>query len=129
MGAQSRPQGRRPAPQVSSRYFHLAGLWSRGGNSDHHQSDSGPQTATCPSYCSPAAIPSSGCSQFKVTGRAPASLDNRLLATRMEPASPASPLGELTIKLVRGDDGAWAQFHRDYGPGIFRQLLAATRGD
>src|SRR5262249_4953198 len=24
---------------------------------------------------------------------------------------------------------AWSRFHRDYGPAIFRQLLAATRGD
>jgi len=31
--------------------------------------------------------------------------------------------------LARGDDAAWMQFHREYGPAIFRQLLAATRGD
>jgi RNA polymerase sigma factor (sigma-70 family) len=48
---------------------------------------------------------------------------------RMEPAAAPSPLRELTIGLARGDDPAWAQFHRDYGPGIFRQLLAETRGD
>jgi RNA polymerase sigma-70 factor (ECF subfamily) len=42
---------------------------------------------------------------------------------------PASPVRELTAALARGDDSAWSQFHRDYGPGIFRQLLAATRGD
>lgn len=41
----------------------------------------------------------------------------------------ASALQELTTDLARGDDAAWAQFHRDYGPGIFRRLLAATHGD
>lgn len=35
----------------------------------------------------------------------------------------------LTTALARGDDTAWSQFHRDFGPRIFRQLLAATRGD
>ena len=45
------------------------------------------------------------------------------------PEANASALRELTLGLGRGDDAAWAQFHRDYGPGIFRQLLAATRGD
>jgi RNA polymerase sigma factor (sigma-70 family) len=47
----------------------------------------------------------------------------------MEPHSPPSPLLTLTTGLARGDDEAWAEFHRTYGPGIFRQLLAATRGD
>ncbi len=47
----------------------------------------------------------------------------------MEPAASSAPLRELTTALARGDDAAWAQFHRDYGPRIFRQLLAATRGD
>lgn len=41
----------------------------------------------------------------------------------------SSPLRELTSGLARGDDDAWAQFHREYGPAIFRQLLAVTRGD
>ncbi len=41
----------------------------------------------------------------------------------------ASPLRALTSGLARGDDDAWAQFHRDYGPGIFRHLLAATHCD
>lgn len=44
-------------------------------------------------------------------------------------ASDATPLHALTSGLARGDDAAWAQFHREYGPLIFRQLLAATRGD
>jgi RNA polymerase sigma-70 factor, ECF subfamily len=39
------------------------------------------------------------------------------------------PLRLLTSGLARGDDAAWTQFHRNYGPIIFRQLLAATRGD
>ncbi|HUR60519.1 MAG TPA: sigma-70 family RNA polymerase sigma factor [Opitutaceae bacterium] len=56
-------------------------------------------------------------------------LNAPLLAARMEQGSPASPLRELTAGLARGDDVAWAQFHREYGPRIFRQLLAATRGD
>lgn len=47
----------------------------------------------------------------------------------MEPDLPASPLRELTTGLARGDDAAWDRFHREYGPRIFRQLLAATRGD
>jgi RNA polymerase sigma factor (sigma-70 family) len=47
----------------------------------------------------------------------------------MEPHSPPSPLLTLTSGLARGDDEAWTEFHRTYGPGIFRQLLAATRGD
>ena len=41
----------------------------------------------------------------------------------------SSAVSVLTLQLQRGDDAAWAQFHRDYGPGIFRHLLAATRGD
>ncbi len=48
---------------------------------------------------------------------------------RMESTSAPSPLRDLTSGLARGDDIAWTEFHRDYGPGIFRQLLAATRGD
>jgi RNA polymerase sigma factor (sigma-70 family) len=41
----------------------------------------------------------------------------------------ASALRDFTRGLGNGNDEAWAQFHREYGPGIFRQLLAATRGD
>jgi RNA polymerase sigma factor (sigma-70 family) len=55
-------------------------------------------------------------------------LNAALFSVRMEQPD-GSPLRELTAGLARGDDAAWAQFHRDYGPGIFRQLLAATRGD
>lgn len=58
-----------------------------------------------------------------------ASLNASLLAARMEHTSPAAPLVALTAGLARGDDAAWAQFHREYGPAIFRQLLGATHGD
>ena len=47
----------------------------------------------------------------------------------MEQAASPSRLRELTAALAQGDDAAWAEFHRDYGPGIFRYLLAGTRGD
>jgi RNA polymerase sigma-70 factor (ECF subfamily) len=47
----------------------------------------------------------------------------------MEQADPPSPLHELTSGLARGDDAAWVRFHRDYGPGLFRQLLANACGD
>src|SRR5215212_1086772 len=48
----------------------------------------------------------------------------------MEQAGPtAVSLLALTTGLAQGSDAAWSEFHRDYGPGIFRQLLAATRGD
>jgi RNA polymerase sigma-70 factor (ECF subfamily) len=40
-----------------------------------------------------------------------------------------TPLRNLTTGLARGDDAAWQQFHREYGPSLFRQFLAATRGD
>lgn len=53
-----------------------------------------------------------------------------LFTLRMEQAGAASTeLLTLTTGLARGDDVAWGEFHREYGPGIFRQLLAATRGD
>lgn len=48
---------------------------------------------------------------------------------RMEPLPASSPLRDLTGGLARGDDAAWTEFHRSYGPGIFRHLLAETRGD
>lgn len=52
-----------------------------------------------------------------------------LLASAPGEAAPHSPLLALTSGLARGDDACWAQFHRERGPTIFRQLLAATRGD
>jgi RNA polymerase sigma factor (sigma-70 family) len=64
-----------------------------------------------------------------VTPSAVKSLSFSLLIARMEqPAAPA-PLLELTAGLARGDDLAWTQFHREFGPAVFRQLLAATHGD
>ncbi len=35
----------------------------------------------------------------------------------------------MTTGLARGHDEAWSWFHLEYGPGIFRQLLAASWGD
>lgn len=51
------------------------------------------------------------------------------LSARMEPAAYPPRLRELTAALARGDDAAWTEFHRDYGPGLFRYLLGGTRGD
>ncbi len=45
------------------------------------------------------------------------------------PEAPESPLRTLTTDLARGDDAAWMRFHCEYGPSLFRQLLAATHGD
>ena len=56
-------------------------------------------------------------------------LNSALLIARMEQAASPSRLRELTSALARGDDAAWSEFHRDYGPGIFRYLLAGTHGD
>ncbi len=64
-----------------------------------------------------------------MTSSANAALNPALLAARMEQVSAPSPLVELTSGLARGDDAAWAEFHRDYGPRIFRQLLAASWGN
>ncbi len=47
----------------------------------------------------------------------------------MAPADSPSPLLALTTGLARGENRAWEQFHREYGPGIFRHLLALARGD
>ena len=56
-------------------------------------------------------------------------LNSALLIARMEQAASPSRLRELTAALARGEDEAWAEFHREYGPGIFRYLLGGTRGD
>src|SRR4051812_48205780 len=47
----------------------------------------------------------------------------------MPDSSACNPLRELTRRLTVGDDDAWHIFHRDFGPRIFHQLLAATKGD
>src|SRR5262245_52592187 len=51
-----------------------------------------------------------------------------LNAAGMSPGA-SSSLRELTTGLAHGDDAAWVQFHREHGPGIFRHLLAVTRGN
>ncbi len=50
-------------------------------------------------------------------------------AARMDSAAASASLHDLTAALARGDDAAWAEFHRDFGPAIFRYLLGGTRGD
>lgn len=47
----------------------------------------------------------------------------------MDSSRAGSDLRILTAGLARGDDEAWSRFHREYGPAIFRQLLAGTWGD
>jgi RNA polymerase sigma factor (sigma-70 family) len=44
------------------------------------------------------------------------------------PAASAE-LAVLTRRMAAGDDVAWQTFHREYGPVLFRILLAGTRGD
>jgi RNA polymerase sigma factor (sigma-70 family) len=56
-------------------------------------------------------------------------LNPALIGRGTDPAAASPALRALTGGLARGDDAAWAEFHREYGPAIFRQLLAATRGD
>lgn len=41
----------------------------------------------------------------------------------------AGDLRRMTTAMACGDDAAWADFNRIYGPAIFRHLLALTRGD
>jgi RNA polymerase sigma factor (sigma-70 family) len=53
----------------------------------------------------------------------------RLIPAEKQGEASAADLGRLTLALARGDDDAWLEFHRVYGPSIFRQLLALTRGD
>ncbi len=60
---------------------------------------------------------------------ATATLASSLISHGKAGEAPAADLRQLTAALARGDDVAWAQFHRDHGPAIFRQLLALTRGD
>lgn len=46
-----------------------------------------------------------------------------------EAAAPPTDLLTLTTGMSRGDNVAWGQFHRAYGPMLFSRLLAETRGD
>lgn len=58
-----------------------------------------------------------------------ATFPTRLIPAEKQGAAPVANLGRLTAALSRGDDAAWLDFHHAYGPAIFRQLLALTRGD
>lgn len=58
-----------------------------------------------------------------------ATFPTRLIPAEKQGEAPADDLGRLTTALARGDDNAWLEFHRRYGPAVFRQLLALTRGD
>ncbi|MBI4623549.1 MAG: sigma-70 family RNA polymerase sigma factor [Verrucomicrobia bacterium] len=64
-----------------------------------------------------------------MTSPATSALNSVLLIASMEQAASPSHLRELTSALAQGDDTAWSEFHRDYGPGLFRYLLGGTRGD
>ena len=58
-----------------------------------------------------------------------ASLAPRLIPAESSREASAGDLRRLTEAMARGEDAAWAEFNRAYGPAIFRQLLALTRGD
>jgi len=62
-----------------------------------------------------------------VNPAAPTVTASTLLPARM--SSPASDVAELTRSLARGDNEAWLRFHREFGPVLFRQLLAHTTGN
>jgi RNA polymerase sigma factor (sigma-70 family) len=47
----------------------------------------------------------------------------------MERTDRDADLEQLTAALARGDNDAWTRFHREFGPAIFRQLLATAWGD
>lgn len=48
---------------------------------------------------------------------------------RQKSEVPVPPLREFAAALAHGDDDAWARFHREHGPEIFRYLLGGARGD
>lgn len=58
-----------------------------------------------------------------------AAYPTRLISVPKEGEESSAKLHRLTMALARGDDEAWSQFNRDFGPAVFRQLLALTRGD
>lgn len=58
-----------------------------------------------------------------------ATFPTRLIPAEAQGPAPARDLPRLTAAMARGEDEAWAEFNRTYGPAIFRQLLALTRGD
>jgi RNA polymerase sigma-70 factor (ECF subfamily) len=53
----------------------------------------------------------------------------RLIPVEKEGDASMGGLRRLTEALVRGEDAAWVEFNGTYGPALFRQLLALTRGD
>lgn len=60
---------------------------------------------------------------------AAAALASRLIPAATTGEAAATDLHRLTSAMARGDDAAWGEFNRLYGPAVFRQLLALTRGD
>lgn len=64
-----------------------------------------------------------------MTPSADGALNPLFPAVPMESEPVSLALFDLTTGLARGDDGAWGAFHRDYGPALFRRLLAAAGGD
>lgn len=52
-----------------------------------------------------------------------------LSALSPESSSEGARLHALTSALARGKDDAWREFHREFGPAIFRHAIALTRGD
>jgi len=64
-----------------------------------------------------------------VNPTAPAAFLPRLIPSEKQGDAAATELRRLTEALARGDDEAWSQFNQTYGPAVFRQLLALTRGD
>ena len=58
-----------------------------------------------------------------------ATYPTRLISAKKEGEESSAELHRLTTALARGEDDAWSQFNRTYGPAVFRQLLALTRGD
>lgn len=43
--------------------------------------------------------------------------------------APSAALADLSRRMRQGDNAAWSSFHEQYGPLLFRILLAETRGD
>lgn len=58
-----------------------------------------------------------------------AALPPRLIPADTASEATVADLRRLTAEMARGTDAAWLRFHREFGPAIFRQLLALTRGD
>jgi RNA polymerase sigma factor (sigma-70 family) len=53
----------------------------------------------------------------------------RLISADQPEDASRTDLRGLTEAMARGENAAWAEFNRIYGPSVFRQLLALTRGD